>query len=276
VRSGDKERVKELEGSQLGVRDTIVDLKAKKASQFVPKRGEKSINTALIGPEQRIVVPVQIWEWTLFELPECKEQLGELLDEAELKALKATSESGEALIYLDIRDTKDRRYEVWVDPGTNYLVRKLICHGSRVNTGYRIEQEVLSFREVKPGLFFPERVVYSLIISGDWMTKTEATLANLRVNETLPAGMFQHTFPPGTLVTDYEHGTGYTLGANGEPTKVGSFVPSSPPVSVGTSTPPTADDVRWPWHWFVVGGSALMVVLGLGLMIWKRRREAAA
>lgn len=277
VRSGDKERVKEIQGP-LGVRDIIRDFGNKKGSLFVPQSGGKSVDTAILGNEQTPPVTMHIWEWVLFELPECKAPLSQLLDMGDVKKLKSTEISGRALIYLDVRLSKDQRYELWVDPAVNYLVRKLIYHTSKPKVDLRVEKEVLSFREVQPGVFFPEQLVHGLFFSGgQWFEKAEATLTNIRVNEPLPEGQFRHTFPPGTMVTDYEKGQAYIVSPEGQPRLVSPLDPSGAraPEEVMTQTPVTADDDPWPWHRILVLVSVVAVVCGLSVTLWKRLKTDA-
>jgi hypothetical protein len=282
ARSGDKERFKELQGAW-GVRDVIRDTRNRTGSEFRPKQGNQTIETGVISDGTR-TFPLEIWQWTLFDMPDGDEPLVQLLDRGEVRSLQNKTDSGRALIYLDIhdpptkRDPKGRRYEVWVDPGVNYLARKVICHRTLPNgRKARIEMEVQSFREVKAGVFFPERVVRSGFYRESWADKGEATLSNIRVNESLPAGFFRHTFPSGTRVTDAIRGITYTVGLNGQPTKAAQFNanPSPSPEPRGTPTPLTADVERWPWHRLVLIGSLITVAAGLGVILWKRRNRAA-
>jgi hypothetical protein len=273
-RSGDKERIQEINGP-LGVRDIIRDAANEKASVFAPKRDRKSVDSLVVSGYMNAFA-LQIWQWTLFELPECKQTLSQLLAEGEVKSQRRIADVGHALIFLSIRDSKGRRYEIWVDPSANYLIRKLICHTSKPKAEIRIEGEVVSFQEVKPGVFFPARLVHSIISNGTWLEKAEATLTEIRINESMPEGQFQHTLPVGTWVTDNERGTWHTIGPDGQPTKSVPIAPSSPPIPLGTGSPLTAEDHGWPWHRFVLICSVIIFSVALGAIIWKRRKSSTA
>lgn len=273
ARAGAKERIKES-GGPIGVRDVIRDSQARKGSVFVPKPDKKFLDTAYISYDTRADA-LEIWEWVLFELPECKQPLSQLLAAGVVKSIKSVTHAGRSLIYLDIHDPKrsrfDSRYEVWVDPSVNHLVRRLVYHSSRPLADISIEREVLSFREVTPGVFFPEKVAHSLLSNGNWFEKVEAILSEIRLNQRLPEGTFTHKFPPGTRVADYERGTSYTVGPAGQPTKAAPLDPEPPPAPLATSTPPDADEERWPWHRIVLLLSLAIVLAGLGAVYWKRR-----
>ncbi len=276
ARAGDKERMKELEGP-LGVLDIVRDFASNKGSLFVPKGDKTSMNTGILDEENHFAETLHLWQWALFELPWCKQPLSGLLGKAQLTAVKSTTDGGRALVYLDVRDPEGRRYEVWVDPGVNYLVRKLVGHRTLPNgSRARMEEEVVSFREVKPGLFVPERLAHSLSFDGKWFEKGEAALSNIRVNGPLPEGYFALKFPPGTMVSDHERGIGYRVGPGGQPTGVAPVAPAPPLAQVGTQTPLTADERRWHWYHIALIACAALLALGVAGMVWRRRRAAAA
>ena len=214
-------------------------------------------------------------------MPDTGQPLSELLAQGDIKTLKQVNDNGRDSVYVDVRDANGWKYEIWIDPGTNYLARKLIRHRRLPNgQNSRIEGEVLSFREVKPGVFFPDRVGQALFFGGDWFQKGKASLSNLQVNEAVAAGQFRHVFPVGTLVADVEKGTTYTIGPAGTPIHVAPIAsppPSGPPAGpVGTATPPDADKDRWSWRHLLLLSSGLVLAAGLIMMFWKRRQRTAA
>jgi hypothetical protein len=278
IRSGNKERIKEQ--GPWGIRDVLRDFESGKGSVFRPK---EEMNTVPMGTldTDRKVFAVEIWQWALFAMPDTRQPLSDLLTQGEIKALKQIIDEGRHSVYLDIRDSKGQRFEIWVDPGTNYLVRKVLFHWSRPRATGRIEREVLTFREMKPGIFFPERVRHVMFTSTDWLERGEATLSNIRVNESLPRGTFQHVFPPGTMVADGVQGTGYIVGRDGQPTNVGALAFQSPQDAlrgpIGTATPRDADeDKGWPWQHLLLIGSGVVLVASLTALFWKRRPKAAS
>ncbi len=282
TRSGNKERHREIEGP-MGVRDVIRDDGSGKGSLFQANTGGQTIDQAMIAANKDLPVLLRVWELALFHLPWYEHPLSRLLDESEVKAPKSRSEAGRSLVYLDVRDSAGRRYEVYVDPGVNCLIRKLIVHRSLPNGDARLVTEVVSFQEPRPSVFFPERVVRSLFFRGKWTTKMDVTFTNVRVNEAVGAGFFEHSYPPGTRVTDQERNIWYTVPNKGQSTRTFPFTPSSPSVeslgpqsATGTSSPPTADEVRWPWHRLLLILSVISLVVGLGILLWKRRKARGA
>lgn len=278
-RSGNKERRQELSGSSMGVRDIIQDFDNKRGSMFTPKGdadNAPSVNSGFIAAAHRMPVLEPLGELVLFELPWCKKPLHRLLDQGQVNKIKSVTEGGRTLVYIDVRDEQDRHYEIWVDPSVNHLVRKFVAQWSlKDGTDARYEGEALSFQEVKPGVFFPDRLVNSTFRNGSWIAKVEASLTNLRVNEALPSKLFQHAFPPGTRVADEQRGISYFVGNRGQPTKTTPYQPAPPPAVIGTQTS-LAAEAGWPWHRFVLLGSLIVVAVGLAMILWKRRRERAA
>jgi hypothetical protein len=272
-RSGNKERFKETRGP-LAPRDIIRDFDTQKSSLFLPKQDRKSIDLGAIDEDWK-VFPLELWQWALFEMPDSRQSFSQLLADGQVKVQKTTTSGGRELVYLEVRDSKDQKYEVWVDPAANYLVRKLILHSSKGQGTIRIEGEVHSFREVKPGVYFPDRMGHSLFIKGNWFEKAEAKLTNLNVRGSLPEGTFKHVFPTGTRVADWEKGTLYTVGSQGQPTKVGNLAAPSQQAPTATATPLEADDERWAWHHFLLIGSGIAVGAGVLALIWKRWRRGA-
>src|SRR5262249_11913545 len=111
------------------------------------------------------------------------------------------------------------RCEIWADGSKNYLVCKLVNHVTfkdSAKTG-RLEANVVSFREVKPGIFFPDKMEHRNYSNGKEFFRLVTTLSEIRVNEKFPEGVFTINFPEGALVTDKLRGVAYKMGPNQTP-----------------------------------------------------------
>ncbi|MBX9581778.1 MAG: hypothetical protein K2X87_15855 [Gemmataceae bacterium] len=193
---------------------------------------------------------------------------------ARAKRVTARTEvlDGAETVRLDLTmDGNGNRFEVWLDVGANYLFR-------RIRTVLRgdpsLECRISEYAEPKPGVFVParaERVVFRA-------SRCVLTVSDIRVNEPIPASLFDTRLPAGTRVTDHEEGKIYEVGAIGIPEKVVGRVIFTPPInsSMSTSlaaTPLDADEPgRWSWPRVLLGVSILLVVGGL---VVRQRRRAA-
>jgi hypothetical protein len=276
LRSGKKERIKE--DGPLGNRDLIRDFESGKGSELRPKPPKNGVAQGTLDVSNNINA-LEVWQWLLFGVPDSRLTLAELLTQGEAKGLKETVENGRSLVYLDMLDSRSQRYEIWLDPGTNYLARKVVCHWTRPRGSGRTQCEALAYREMKPGLFFPERVKYTMWAGNEWCQKGESVLTNIRVNEPLAPGSFKHVFPVGTMVADVENGKGYIVGRDHQPSHVGTLAPQTSYVVSGqtlqTSTPADADQKPW-WSWenLLLIGSGVLLAVGVAGYWWKRRAKS--
>ncbi len=159
--------------------------------------------------------------------------------------------------------------EVYFDPGVNYLIRKDVRRqGSFVN-----EQEVVQFKECGPGLFFPER------ISGRAAdVKSSTVLSDIRVNQPLPADVFNFRYPHNIVLSDGIKGGSYRVDAAGNP--LSALTPhsrSTPPprgesVPTANSRTETQEEPRSLTIWIIL--LALVILASAWILAVIRRRQA--
>lgn len=158
--------------------------------------------------------------------------------------------------------------QFYFDPSVNYLVRKEVYrHGS-----YAREQEVVQFKECAPGLYFPERV------SGRSKDSTSSTLlSEIRVNQPLPADIFNFRYPHGVYLSDGIKGVSYRTDPEGNPISAvtphsrGPLPPRSEaePATLGTET---QEEPRSLTRWILP--LALVILASAGVVAVIRRRRA--
>jgi hypothetical protein len=111
-------------------------------------------------------------------------------------------------------------FEIWFDPRVNCLAWKSVVKQSSAGSANFInttEQRVTSFREVAPGVFFPDKVQQ---YDGNGKVLRSASISDIRVNEPLAPNTFDLQFPPGIQVKDLVQGKAYLTGADGKPTQM--------------------------------------------------------
>lgn len=222
---------------------------------------------------------IDAWNNVCLSLPDSDQSLGQILASS-LAPDKVRSEGN--LIYIDVTDRKGNRYEAWADRSVNYLVRRVVCRRARLpgmTANVRIEVEVQSFEEVKPGVFFPKRSKKKLIGNDEEIALWETTLSNLRINEPLPDSLLQASFPEGTVVTDQIRGVSYRVNADGQPTGLTAAqftepAPISGQQSGGEATPLDAERSRWPVWTTVAAASCVLLLVGT-ILKWRKQRRSA-
>jgi len=91
-------------------------------------------------------------------------------------------------------------YKLWLDPDIGFMARQVEEIGSKGNVTRR---HLLSFKEIKPNLWFPQRVEEEGIDNGKVVNRNVFVLISADINnETFSSNIFQITFPPGTRVAD--------------------------------------------------------------------------
>lgn len=273
-RSGDRERILELSGPY-GVRDIIRNPGIHRLSTFIAAQGA-ILPTAVVTRSDDAAVDVRPWNLGLMHLPECSKSLSELLDTVVAKVPEKRAINGHQCDYLDLKDEKGRRFEVWADPSANYLVRKVVASFVRGSGKVVEEGEVESFREIAPGVFFPVRMSRTLSINGPWLLKQDCTVTQIDMKSRFDSGVFIPKYPSGTRVTDHVDNKTYIVDAKGKPEHVGAFDPAAFAGSFDSRepapapTPSDADDRRWPWHRVLLYICVIVAVASLPVAIWRR------
>lgn len=162
--------------------------------------------------------------------------------------LSARKEGGRDLIQIDlsmpnpVNAASHWDFEIWMDPGMNHQVRKLI---TRIDgdDGGRTEREIIKFSEVTPGLFFPVESQLNQYQNGKVIAVIKTKVSDLKVNETIDDSVFELAIPVGASVTDKIAGSTYIVAADHSRIKVAA-APSDREMLSGTlvtasSPPPT-------------------------------------
>ncbi len=186
-------------------------------------------------------------------------------------------------------------FEIWFDPHVNYLARRLTgdFSGSPDMPPTRRESQVLKFVEAAPGIHFPAEAE-TKFLAGKKVTQHEiVTFTDIRINQPLPAGIFELPIPPDATVRDAVADREYKLDANGKetgtsrplakgmqglPGKPGlpgkggeptASAPSSAPVSHRATTKEPEPMTRWILY-------GLLAVLAIAGGVWYVRRLRSA
>lgn len=168
---------------------------------------------------------------------------------------------------------RDRTFEL--DAGVNYLIRKTTVAAPGVDD--RTVAEVEEFRELKPGVFVPQRCRTIHSRGGKPVNEWVVELSDVRVNDPVPAErMTLPAIPPGTVLTDRMHQTRYPVDSAWN--RIGAET-SSPVLKVsapaGESTDYTTQSPGEPRplaHYVVAAAAALLAVAAA---VWGTRRWRA-
>ncbi len=188
-------------------------------SKYPFLQGEQE-TAAVVGTTN---VPIRCDAWsfgmlTFYGRDRFRVSLADLLSQPhKLHAIRTVEEGGRKLAYLDL--IHDRaRLEIWFDPQVNYLAQKMRLHTGKSESEKVSEQVVARFKEVVPGIFFPERVDSTTVQGGEKKASWHAAFSNIQINKPLPAGIFDLRFPSGIVVSDLVRGKMFKTDASGEPT----------------------------------------------------------
>ncbi|OWK41609.1 hypothetical protein FRUB_03687 [Fimbriiglobus ruber] len=168
--------------------------------------------------------------------------------------------------------------DVFLDPAVNYLVRQINYRARDVPNFDRVEQ-VTSFKECSPGVYFPERVEGSSGPIDTPGTVSTTVISNIAVNKPIPAGVMTFRFPEGIILSDGIRGTSYRITSDGR--AIGPEIPlgkAPPPVREGASTTQpvstseTTEEPKSATRWIAPAGVGL-VLIGLLISVVRRRRR---
>ncbi len=147
--------------------------------------------------------------------------LDELIERATRvdKVIRQTSSGPEAVsaqLFFQKHSPEERDWtiEVVFDSSVNYLIRRAIY--SADDGHYRRQQQVVQYKEVTPGLFFPEHVVGTSENNSVQESSLMADFSEIDVNTPLPPGVFQLRYPHGVYLTDAIRGYEYQVDAEGK------------------------------------------------------------
>lgn len=144
-----------------------------------------------------------LWYQALFVVPEGNYRLlPAVMRDAKFKvAARQIQEAGRQLWNVRISTQQgELRRESWLDPARNYLTVKTI--GYYDAHGTQIERQVVTSKEVKPGIFFPEKVEHRVLVDGKLSTRHETVFTKVAINEEVDPAALELRFPEGLVVAD--------------------------------------------------------------------------
>lgn len=206
--------------------------------------------------------------------------LDDLFDEPHtLRTADWVEQDGQELFYIDLSHSR-ARLEIWLDPSVNYLTRKVKMYDAAAKSSGT--HSVTRFREVRPGVFFPQTVVSQVERDGKPPPSWAATFSNIVVNKTLPADAFELTLPPGILVYDMIADKVLRTDSAGKPTLPGLDDKGRPLHLTHTQPVPAAlkaegythaslAEAASPTRWLLPTG-LLFLVCGMFLAVLRRWR----
>lgn len=154
----------------------------------------------------------------------------DLLDRgAEVRNAARDKQGGIDLVRVTLANAK-LQLDLWFDPAANYLIRK--ADYAKAGSSFRSISEVVQFREVVPGIFFPERVSARFTAPGPEKAGYDVVFHAVKINRAIATSVFELDFPAGAVVADGTKGVFYTADASGRPVgKVQSIPVRTAPLS---------------------------------------------
>lgn len=248
-------------------------------------RGYETSGTII---ENKIPIKCDVWTYgllTFFGREKFRVSFDELLTQPhEIHSVKRVQEDGRELVYVDLSHGR-ARLGIWFDQQVNHLVRKMQIEtiGAK-DEKLRSVQNVVSFKEAAPGIYFPERVETRDKTGNRAAASMSVTFSNIHINEPLPPDIFKLKFPSGVFVSDLIQGKILKTNSKGEP-KLQATDGQGNPLSLSGAAPiplaakqgerhrvtqeETQSFTRWllPISLGILASAALLWVLGK----WRRR-----
>ncbi len=168
--------------------------------------------------------------------------------------------------------------EIYFDPSVNYLIRKDSCTSVRPGKGrYEEEMEVTEFTEYAPGLFFPTHAAGWSGTKDNPDFTCAVELADVRVNQPLPHGIFDFQYPSGIYLVDSIRGTTYNADSAGNAiSKETALTKQPPPPPANAAAPPgpgreTLDEPRSVARWILPASLGVLLLAGVAALVRRRR-----
>ncbi len=242
---------------------------------------------ALIVPNTGVVfLDVYPWRDSLYAMDSSQgrgtqplaEQLQGHLDDAKLE-----SRDGKVVF-----KTADGTTEIHFDTRHNYLVSrkyaKVMLDSGGKTVPFEVDETVLGFGEVAPGIYFPKKVVVEERLSAKLKVRRTTLFKVREVNEPIPPKVLRPKYRDGTLVKDQISGTEYRADPTGlakgpqRPLSKVAAGPRSAQADAEPALPSTSEADRWGW-WILPAGLNCLF-FGGSVYAWRfvrrRRGEEAA
>jgi hypothetical protein len=191
----------------------------------------------------------------------------------QLRAVKRVNEGHGELVYIDLVHGKQRD-ELWFDPKVNYLVRKQVRHHN-ARKG-KAEFEVMRFKEVAAGIYFPERVEMHATEGGQPHSSWVASFSEIHVNQPLPRDAFEFHFPAGITIVDSIQNKVFQVETDGRLVhrKDQQVVPLSQAKKASGHRTATRQEPKSS-TWWLLPTSLLLLAMAAGGWLNRKRRQRA-
>jgi hypothetical protein len=221
--------------------------------------------------------PYDAWELGMLKL--CGPRgfplaLEELIREGHaVKRVEQTSHNGREVVVVEFTITVNENltgdFEVYFDPAFNYLACKRV---SKYPGEKRRETIVHRFRECAPTLYFPEYLETHYHQAGALIHHQTVEFKNVRINEPIPASVFDLSPPPGAYVRDAIANQEYEVDDRGNRGRTKAPVDvTALPRSSSEFSAPTPSEPRVRTWWIVGVCSIALLVAGIGIWLYRRR-----
>lgn len=168
--------------------------------------------------------------------------------------------------------TSNWKLQLQIDPAVNYLISKAIY--TAVDNNYQRIEEVVKFKECRPGIYFPEKIASTDSVSGKLGATSETIISDININYKLPNDIFRFKYPNGIYLTDSIKKTSYKIDEDGNPLTKEVPLSMIPPAPAGKSdavVPMTetkeepASSTRW-----IIPVSLGLIIVAIVLLIRRR------
>ncbi len=211
-----------------------------------------------VTPMPKLNAATNPWRYAQWTIPDLSMTLDEVCTTEGVTAATRWEGSGDdRLLRVDLNYRGEADIVVWLSPRCNFVpVRQTY---RQLQHKVASDDAVLQFRELRPGIFFPERVETKRYCAFDQLLMTQTrTFRNVELNAAIPAKVFELKFPPNITVVDEVRGQQGRTGPDGK-----LMLTAAPTL---TTAVPDGEEVvlapraTWTYTAFAIGLAAVGVV----------------
>ncbi len=224
--------------------------------------------------------PMDPWALGLLKLcgpkgwPRSLEDL--LMNPHQLKSVDRKTEDGKDFIVvalsLELLPNEKGDFEIWFDPRANYMASKLTGTSAHGKALHRRESRVVSFKEVLPTIYFPERVETLYYHDDDLARQEVVEFSEIEINRPVSPDMFVIAIPPNARVFDEFQGVEYHVDTQGNRIGAARSLASFPPLQPGAEQPGPTLEEEGSWSRVIVLCSLGIFVIAGSLWFIRRMR----
>jgi hypothetical protein len=277
-RSHDAIRVRSLHNNLVSDR-ILQNSKIRKVYSNPRKSGASGVNVFIEPFKDLVLGDCDVWDHALllFQGPPPNSGLmtfDRLLEtKTQVKKVDRQHENGRELIVVRL-EHEWAVLTIMFDPQLNWLVRKYTYATivDKPETRTRSEFEVVQFRELASGMYFPVHIKgrHLRVQSNRVMYTQQTTLSDIRINHRIPDDTFHIPLPDGTVVEDLIQGKKYTVDGKGNPVgPMKDLAEMKTPSRHVTPRSQTLEEPKSITEW-ILPVSAVVLVVGLGLGAYRR------